>query len=421
MRFVTEHTIAGAVLPPAPAGDSRFRCPPASKNRVISPCPSQGNAYLENCSHHCIMTLNKIPYRSEFLTAIRQGRLVIFAGAGVSMGSPSHLPNFRQLAKALAQASGNVMNSSEALDRFLGHLVRKGIKVHQWVADYLQDKQPSPTGLHYDLLRLGTITGPPRIVTTNFDYLFEDAARKLEDEIETLKCYQAPVLPRGSNFDGLVHVHGALDNPEDMVLTDLDFGRAYLTEGSAKDFLADLFREFHILFVGYSHDDVPVDYLSRALPPHETNRRWALGADNPTNKHKWESRGIEFIPFTQEEEDDFAHLYELVAELVSYLQRSPQEWRRLMSTSVQHTPQEFEERDPGFLEQVVDILSHGERVHFFLQADPCIEWIPWLEDKGFLVSLFSADETPEPNPHLVAWIASLMHSEPQELHALVAR
>ena len=39
---------------------------------------------------------------------------------------------------------------------------------------------------------------------------------------------------------------------KDMVLTDADFGRAYLTEGWAQRFLVDVFREFTVLFIGYS-------------------------------------------------------------------------------------------------------------------------------------------------------------------------
>ena len=48
-----------------------------------------------------------------------------------------------------------------------------------------------------------------------------------------------------------------------------DFGRAYLTEGWARRFLVDLFRSFPVLFVGYSHNDIVMTYLARALPPSE--------------------------------------------------------------------------------------------------------------------------------------------------------
>ena len=51
-----------------------------------------------------------------------------------------------------------------------------------------------------------------------------------------------------------------------MVLTDKDFGRAYLTEGWARRFIQDLFLKFTVLFVGYSHND-PADALPCAWTP----------------------------------------------------------------------------------------------------------------------------------------------------------
>src|SRR5690554_7670999 len=41
-----------------------------------------------------------------------------------------------------------------------------------------------------------------------------------------------------------------------LVITDREFGRAYLTEGWARRFLVALFRKYVVLFVGYSHDDL---------------------------------------------------------------------------------------------------------------------------------------------------------------------
>ena len=38
-------------------------------------------------------------YPEPLLDALRDGRLVIFAGAGVSMGPPANLPGFRELAR----------------------------------------------------------------------------------------------------------------------------------------------------------------------------------------------------------------------------------------------------------------------------------------------------------------------------------
>ena len=212
------------------------------------------------------MKISGINFPKPLLDALRDGDLVIFAGAGVSMGEPARLPNFRRLAEAIAQGTGEVLHD-EPEDQFLGRLQHKGQNVHERAAQALSKHGLEPTDLHRFLLQLYSGPESTRIVTTNFDLLFEQAA---EDVFESLpEVFTAPALPLGGKFKGIVHVHGSVDRTDDMVLTDMDFGRAYLTEGWARRFLVDLFRSFPILFVGYSHNDIVVNYLARAMPPSE--------------------------------------------------------------------------------------------------------------------------------------------------------
>jgi len=58
------------------------------------------------------------------VSAQEQGRLVIFAGAGVSMGPPANLPSFAQLAARIAEGTGKT--SREPYDVFLGDLAHAG-------------------------------------------------------------------------------------------------------------------------------------------------------------------------------------------------------------------------------------------------------------------------------------------------------
>ena len=76
---------------------------------------------------------------------------------------------------------------------------------------------PSPTGLHRDLVRLYPETDKVRIVTTNFDLLFDAAARDLFTKKPDL--FKSPALPLGREFYGIVHVHGCPDRPQGMVLS----------------------------------------------------------------------------------------------------------------------------------------------------------------------------------------------------------
>ena len=105
----------------------------------------------------------------------------------------------------------------------------------------LSHNNPKPTDLHRDLLRLYQKDDEPvRVVTTNFDLLFEEAAQDIVGTVP--EVFRAPALPLGQDFNGIVHIHGDLEHPQGMVLTNKDFGRAYLTKGWATPFLVEMFR-----------------------------------------------------------------------------------------------------------------------------------------------------------------------------------
>jgi hypothetical protein len=78
------------------------------------------------------MRLPSIDLPLQLLDARRSGRLVIFAGAGVSMPPPTSLPDFETL---VAEIAGKVeRKSDEPPDRFLGRLAHARIPVHQQAA-----------------------------------------------------------------------------------------------------------------------------------------------------------------------------------------------------------------------------------------------------------------------------------------------
>ena len=237
------------------------------------------------------MRIANIEFPNPLLGALRDGNLVVFAGAGVSMGKPAEFPSFKYLAKEITAASGQTLDEEESPERFLGRLEQQGVMVHERAVEALSKRNQEPTDLHRDLLGLYPHSTRARIVTTNFDTLFEKAANDVLES--TPDVYRAPALPLGREFEGIVHVHGAIDYSPGIVLTDADFGRAYLTEGWARRFLVEVFRSFTVLFVGYSHDDVIMNYLTRALPANETKPRFALTGE--VEAKQWRMLGIEPI------------------------------------------------------------------------------------------------------------------------------
>ena len=237
------------------------------------------------------MRLGKIDFPEPLLNSLRDKTLVVFAGAGVSMGPPANLPDFKKLAQEVAEGTGEVLKKGEPIDLFLGHLKNRGTNVHGIAAEILGRDNPKPTNLHLGLLKLWPNEDSTRIVTTNFDLLFEQAA--IQNGSSAPISFQAPALPIGGRFHGIVHLHGSVTEPEEMILTTEDFGRAYLTEseGWARRFLVDVFGSFTVLFVGYSHSDTIMNYLSGSLPRDDTTKRYALVGEFE-DRTRWQDLGI---------------------------------------------------------------------------------------------------------------------------------
>ena len=351
------------------------------------------------------MRISGVDFPVGLVNSLRDGNLVVFAGAGVSMGEPSGLPDFNGLAWEIAQGTGITQFPDEPVDRFLGRLLDKRVRVHDLAVGRLSGERIEPTVLHRDLLRLFAGGTPPRVVTTNFDLLFERAAEEVFEG--TCGVYRAPALPLGRRFDGIVHVHGDVSDPGGMVLTDKDFGQAYLTDGYARLFLVELFRAFDVLFVGYSHNDTVMSYLARALPQEQTSRRYAL-TDNEEGDW-WRFLGIEPVFYTNHG-GDHEGLRSGVSGLAGNLQRGNLDWQQRIAAVAAGDPI-FLNDEEGDL--ITDALSDPVRTRFFTQVAMAPEWVDWLESRRRLNGLFQAGDLDLSVAELARWLASsfaLTHS-----------
>ena len=343
-----------------------------------------------------VVRLGGVDFPRRLTEALESDKLVVFAGAGVSMGTPANLPNFAGLAAAIAAGTGKAQGKGEPLDRFLGGLKSSGTNVHERAADTLCGATPEPTALHHDLLRLYRTAQSVRLVTTNFDGLFEQAAAHVFDRGPAV--FTAPALPLGTSFSGIVHVHGDVGDPRGMVLTDADFGRAYLTEGWARRFLVDLFRTHTVLFVGYRHSDTVMNYLSRALPPGAGDR-FAL-TDQPDNE-EWQLLGVEPIGYVKSAEDDHSALAEGIRRLANYSRQGLLDWQRDIAEIAKDRPP----LDDEAVDLIDDAVSDPERCRFFTDAASHVDWIEWLERRGHLAALFGTTELTERDERLARWLA----------------
>jgi hypothetical protein len=337
--------------------------------------------------------LGSIELDDCILDALRDDRLVIFAGAGISMGAPSNLSSFWKLTSDIARGTG--LTPVKPLDRFLGQLHHRKVAVHERAAQLLSPPDSTPNALHQDLLRLFGTADRVRLVTTNFDLHFQTAATTLFGASPAV--YRAPALPLGYDFDGIVHVHGALPRARDLVLTDADFGRAYLTEGWARRFLVDVFRRYTVLFVGYSHDDVVMNYLARALPAEGVAGRFALTEEAGS----WDLLGIKPIRFNNAGSREFTELYEGVKRLADCATRGALDWRTRLSEMGGRAPPADEEA----ISEVEHALREVHTTRFLTDVARDPQWMRWLNSRKYLDALFSVGDLSERDQLLASWVA----------------
>lgn len=274
----------------------------------------------------------------DLLIARDAGQVLFFCGAGVSRAE-ARLPDFATLAERVLDLLGSAMDSparrlfnaartSErasgaaglvAYDRIFGMLEREFevTEVRKAVAIALKPQPGYGLSAHRTLLDLSrTRGGTPRIVTTNFDLLFEEC----EPEVGSFNPPQLPDPNRENDFLGIIHLHGRVDPhyshacDDEFVLSSADFGYAYLSDGWATRYIQALLLRFKIVFVGYSADDPPVQYLLEALnrfqrPIHglyafQSGDKWQAA-------QQWAHKGVE--PISYDETNSHAALWETLS------------------------------------------------------------------------------------------------------------
>ena len=211
------------------------------------------------------MWIANVDIPEDLLGAARAGISGALVGAGAIRGAPSNLPDFRQLTSEIAAEAAITFDPMElnSPDVLLGRIDDEGLDVHQRVRAHIDRAGSAPNALHEAIVGLMSATGAPRLVTTNYD---GHLSRVADGDGLGWQEFQGPALPMGDDFEGLVYLHGSIQqDPRHLVVTDADFGRAYLRDAWATHFLERMFASFTVLFVGYSHSDVVMQYLARSL------------------------------------------------------------------------------------------------------------------------------------------------------------
>ena len=279
---------------------------------------------------------------ASLLNEADSGGMVLFCGAGVSAGRESGLPSFAKLVKLVYANNTMVPDGVErealdcdepeakrrrpAFDKALGLLERPNRLGRSALRDTIIERLSTPPSgelsVHKALIELGRTEHGTRLITTNFDKRFLEAV----PDIPVVDAAPKLPLPKRHSWSSLVHLHGRIVEGEDgsnLVLTAADFGRAYLTERWAARFVSELFREFTVVFVGYSVSDPVMGYLVDALAAERDmgariTKAYAFAhhdgspEDAERARSEWKAKNV--VPILYDRRDDHRLLAETLIE-----------------------------------------------------------------------------------------------------------
>lgn len=322
------------------------------------------------------MIIDDVRIPDDLLDAMKNNNFVVFVGAGVSMGNPTCLPSFKKLVELIQSNTGETYDESETYERFLGRLNSKNIDVHKKAAEQLIGKNLKYNDLHSYIINLFKNIDDIKIVTTNYDTMLEQA-------LETgghsgIDVYNTPALPLGDNFKGIVHIHGNVQNPDSMILTDEDFGKAYITEGYVSRFLIKLFENNNVLFIGYSYDDTIVKYLTRAITTYGNNKRFILiGSES----NDFDLLGIKSVCYGDE---NFKTLYKIVNHLGEVNHRSLLDWKDIIQDYALNPP-----IDSLLRSEIEDCLLDEAKSFILSKTIHGEKWFEWLYKNKVFDAIFN--------------------------------
>ena len=325
------------------------------------------------------------------------GRVVFLCGAGVSL--PSGMPTFVDLTQYVIeyfdpphdseimaaflpwlhdQSSANV-----PLDQIFNllHLEYGKDEVNALVTKRLSVfRSERVLGREHALIKRisSNQSGVPQIVTTNFDRLFE-----VDQAQGSLIRYVPPAFPDlnfGSTIEGITYLHGRLVDANvashPYVLSSADFGRAYLSEGWATNFVKLLLERYIVVLVGYQAEDPPVKYLLQGLNhdgQYDRSKLYAFDCGLPEEiETKWRDRGVTAIAYS-----DHPMLWK---SMEAWAERAddPRRWRASVIDKCKLDPKTLLPHERG---QVAHILRTIQGARLFSEATPRShpEWICVLD------------------------------------------
>jgi hypothetical protein len=194
-------------------------------------------------------TTMQIP--TELIEQIQKGNVVLFCGAGISMG-PGGLPSAWQLTQGLAERAelGDVggMDLPEVAQAYELKLGYQSLV--QYVINRIDDPKYSPLRPHQLIAALPF----NKIITTNWDNLLEEALR------QALKPFVKVVRDSDIAFADeekvlLIKLHGSVEQKDTLVITGDDYYDVFYRLPEIAKVVGAYFATRTILFLGFGLAD----------------------------------------------------------------------------------------------------------------------------------------------------------------------
>lgn len=190
---------------------------------------------------------------SNIRKAIDNNKLVVFAGAGISVDAG--VPKWSELIKVMKKEINVSENETDYLKiAQLYYNERQQKEYIDKIRSVLNHKKVQSNEIHEEIFKLN----PNGILTTNYDDLLDQVIEK--EALPYSIVTRDKDFPYAINNNLLVKVHGDLNNT-DIVLKEDDYLNYSTTHPLIESFIKSVFSNKLVMFVGYSYSDYNLKHI----------------------------------------------------------------------------------------------------------------------------------------------------------------
>lgn len=227
--------------------------------------------------------------------AIAERKLVVFAGAGVSVDAG--VPTWGELIAELRKDIDIPKNETDFLRiAQLYYNERQQKEFIDRIREILKHKKLHYNEIHEEIFALN----PEHIITTNFDDLFEQVIKSKAHPFSIVK--KDDEFPYARNTKLLVKMHGDLEEAN-LVIKEDDYLEYAATHPLIESFIKGIFATKIVLFVGYSFSDLNLKILLqgiRNILGKDFQNAYLLSVDDefhPSQRQYLRNKGVTVINY----------------------------------------------------------------------------------------------------------------------------